>query len=160
MNFAFDLLQAQPPDRLALVELARDGTRREWSFGDVERYSAAMAGAFVRHGLHRGDVAMTLIGNRPEWVFVMMACFRIGAVVLPCTEQLRAKDLRLRLSVTRPTLIVADERNREQIETAAPSCPVMWVGGEDMREESSKSGLPPRAQGASPLRTRPDPEVA
>ncbi len=45
---------------------------------------------------------MTLIGNRPEWVFTMCACFRIGAVVLPCTEQLRAKDLRLRLAVARP----------------------------------------------------------
>ncbi len=103
---------------------------------------------------------MTLIGNRPEWVLAMMACFRIGAVVLPCTEQLRAKDLRLRLSVARPSLIVADERNREQIETAAPSCPVMWVAGEDTQEESSKSGLPPRARGASLLGTRPDPEVA
>ena len=91
MNFAFDLLQTQPPDRLALVELARNGARHEWSFGDVERYSAAMAAAFVRHGLQRGDVAMTLIGNRPEWVFAMMACFRLGAVVLPCTEQLRAR---------------------------------------------------------------------
>ncbi len=160
VNFAFDLLQAQPPDRLALVELARDGARREWSFGDVEQRSAAMTNAFIRHGLGRGDVAMTLIGNRPEWVFAMMACFRIGAIVLPCTEQLRAKDLRLRLSVAQPSLIVADERNREQIEIAAPSCPVMWVGGEETQGESSKSGLPPRARGASLLRTLPDPEVA
>ena len=45
---------------------------------------------------------MTLIGNRPEWVLAMCACFRIGAVVLPCTEQLRAKDLRLRLGGARP----------------------------------------------------------
>ena len=45
---------------------------------------------------------MTLIGNRPEWVLAMVACFRIGAVVLPCTEQLRAKDLRLRLEVGAP----------------------------------------------------------
>ncbi len=37
---------------------------------------------------------MTLIGNRPEWVLAMVACFRIGAVVLPCNEQLRASDLR------------------------------------------------------------------
>ena len=44
---------------------------------------------------------MTLIGNRPEWVLSMVACFRIGAVVLPCTEQLRAKDLRLRIEVAR-----------------------------------------------------------
>ena len=32
----------------------------------------------------------------------MLACFRIGAVVLPCTEQLRAKDLRLRIEVAGP----------------------------------------------------------
>ncbi|HTA96084.1 MAG TPA: AMP-binding protein [Solirubrobacteraceae bacterium] len=165
MNFAFDLLQAQPPDRLALVELAHDGARREWSFGDVERRSAAMAGVFVRHGLRRGDVAMTLIGNRPEWVFAMMGCFRIGAVVLPCTEQLRAKDLRLRLSVASPSLIVADERNREQIEAAAPSCPVMWVGGdeafwpEEIRSgNASQTAMPPRAQGASSFGTLGDAE--
>ncbi len=165
MNFAFDLLQAQPPDQLALVELARDGARREWSFGDVERHSAAMAGVFVRHGLRRGDVAMTLIGNRPEWVFAMMACFRIGAIVLPCTEQLRAKDLRLRLSVARPSLIVADERNREQVEAAASSCPVMWVGGDEgaLTEETrsgsaSQTAMPPRAQGASSFGTLPDAE--
>ncbi len=162
MNFASELLQAQPPDRLALVELAHDGARREWSFGDVERRSAAMASGFVRHGLRRGDVAMTLIGNRPEWVFAMMSCFRIGAVVLPCTEQLRAKDLRLRLSVARPSLIVADERNREQIEAAAPHCPVMWVGGDEaLRAEethggdASQTAMPPRAQGASPFQTPP-----
>ena len=33
---------------------------------------------------------MMLIGNRPEWVLAMVACFRIGAVALPCNEQLRA----------------------------------------------------------------------
>ena len=54
---------------------------------------------------------MTLIGNRPEWVLTMVACFRLGAVVLPCNEQLRAKDLRLRLAAADPKLIVADERN-------------------------------------------------
>ena len=63
---------------------------------------------------------MTLIGNRPEWVLAMLACFRTGAVVLPCTEQLRAKDLRLRIEVARPALIVADERNRAELERAAP----------------------------------------
>jgi acetyl-CoA synthetase len=162
MNFAFDLLQTQPPDRLALVELARDGARREWSFGEIERCSAAMAGSFMGRGLRRGDVAMTLIGNRPEWVFAMMSCFRIGAVVFPCTEQLRAKDLRLRLSVARPSLIVADERNREQIEAAAPSCPVIWVGGDGTRGgDASQTAIPPaRAEGTSLFGTLPNTELA
>ncbi len=63
---------------------------------------------------------MTLIGNRPEWVLTMVACFRIGAVVLPCNEQLRAKDLRLRIAAADPKLIVADERNQHELSGAAP----------------------------------------
>ncbi len=118
VNFVSDVLDRLPPDQLALVELARDGARREWSFGEVSARSARLAGALARRGVGRGDVVMTLIGNRPEWVFTMLACFRLGAVVLPCTEQLRAKDLRLRLAVARPRLVLADERNRAELEAA------------------------------------------
>ncbi|HEY4429004.1 MAG TPA: AMP-binding protein [Solirubrobacteraceae bacterium] len=118
MNFARDLVDRREPHELALLELARDGTRREWSFGEVAGRSARLAGTLQRHGVGRGDVVMTLIGNRPEWVLTMVACFRIGAVVLPCTEQLRAKDLRLRIALTRPSVIVADERNRDELRHA------------------------------------------
>src|SRR5690348_10627305 len=102
MNFAGDVVDQLPASGLGLLELARDGSRREWSFGDVSERSARMAGAFAQRGIGRGDVVMTLIGNRPEWVFAMVACFRLGAVVLPCTEQLRAKDLRLRIDTVHP----------------------------------------------------------
>jgi acyl-coenzyme A synthetase/AMP-(fatty) acid ligase len=130
MNFARDVLDELPPSRLALVELARDGARREWSFGEVSERSARLAGGLTRRGVGRGDVVMTLIGNRPEWVLTMMASLRIGAVVLPATEQLRAKDLRLRIDAARPALIVADERNRAALEAARPDCPVALVPDE------------------------------
>jgi acetyl-CoA synthetase len=71
-----------------------------------------------------------VIGNRPDWVCAMVACFRIGAVVLPCTEQLRPKDLALRLAVVEPALIVADERNRAAVQAAQPSCDVVFVPDE------------------------------
>ena len=130
MNFAGDVVDQLPAD-IALVELARDGARREWSFAEVSERSARLAGTLQRLGIGRGDVVMTLIGNRPEWVFAMVACFRIGAVVLPCTEQLRAKDLRLRLDAVRPSLIVADERNRAELEAAAqPQCRVALIPDE------------------------------
>jgi acyl-coenzyme A synthetase/AMP-(fatty) acid ligase len=132
VNFARDVLQGQPAERLALVELARDGSRREWSFGEVQDRSAWIAGMLAQRGVERGDVVMTLIGNRPEWVLSMMACFRIGAVVLPCTEQSRAKDLRLRLRVARPRGIVADERNRAELRDATPDCPVVFVPDESL----------------------------
>jgi acyl-coenzyme A synthetase/AMP-(fatty) acid ligase len=134
LNFARDVVDAAPPERLALVELARDGARREWSFGEVAERSAKLAGALVASGVSRGDVVMTLIGNRPEWVLAMVACFRIGAVVLPGNEQLRAGDLRLRLEVARPAVVLADERNREALTAAQPSCPLLWTPGGEIGE--------------------------
>ena len=115
MNFARDVLERLDPQHVALVELARDGARRELTFGEVAERSAGLAGALAARGVRRGDVVLTLIGNRPEWVIAMCACFRIGAVVLPCNEQLRAKDLALRLRVARPALIIADERNGPEL---------------------------------------------
>ncbi|HTU84923.1 MAG TPA: AMP-binding protein [Solirubrobacteraceae bacterium] len=131
MNFARDVVDAAPPDRLALVELARDGGRREWSFGEVADRAARLAGAIKdRYGVDRGDVVMTLIGNRPEWVLTMIACFRLGAVALACNEQLRAHDLVQRIAAARPRLIVADERNLDELSAARPDCPVASVPDE------------------------------
>jgi acyl-coenzyme A synthetase/AMP-(fatty) acid ligase len=134
MNLSRDVVDAADPERLAIVELARDGARREWPFGAVADRSARLAGTLVANGIERGDVVLTLVGNRPEWVFTMVACLRIGAVALPCTEQLRAKDLALRLAVAQPKLVVADERNREQLVAAAPACPVLYVPDEALYE--------------------------
>jgi acetyl-CoA synthetase len=131
VNFSREVVESAPPQAPALIELSREGSRREWSFGEVAGRAARLATTFERLGAGRGDVVMTLIGNRPEWVISMLACFRTGAVVLPCTEQLRAKDLRLRIEVARPSLIVADERNRGELERAAPEAPVLLVPDED-----------------------------
>ncbi|MGI8715110.1 MAG: acyl-CoA synthetase [Solirubrobacteraceae bacterium] len=120
MNFSRDVVDAAPPGDRALVELDRDGARREFTFGEVAELSARLAGTLVARGVQRGDVVMTLIGNRPQWVLTMVACFRIGAVALPCNEQLRAKDLRQRLHAARPRLIIADERNAAELSAAAP----------------------------------------
>ncbi len=132
MNFARDVVDAAPADRLALVELSREGGRRTWSFGEVSAASGALAGRLAGLGVGRGDVVMTLIGNRPEWVLAMVACFRIGAVALPCNEQLRARDLRLRLAAASPQAIVADVRNRSELESAQPDCPVLEVPDESL----------------------------
>jgi acyl-coenzyme A synthetase/AMP-(fatty) acid ligase len=126
-NFARDVVDAAPREARALVELARDGSRREWTAGAVADGSARFAGALAARGIGRGDVVLTLIGNRSEWVLALVACFRIGAVALPCTEQLRPKDLRLRLAAARPSLILADERNRATIEAARPDCDVVLL---------------------------------
>ncbi len=127
MNFARDVVEAAPPERLAMVELARDGARREWRFGEVAEQAGLLAAHLGAHGARRGDVVLTLLGNRPEWVLAMVACFRAGYAVLPCTEQLRPKDLRLRLDGHRPALVIADERNRDALEAAGWDGPTVWA---------------------------------
>jgi acyl-coenzyme A synthetase/AMP-(fatty) acid ligase len=118
VNFIRDVVAKRPPAQRALVELARDGSRREWTFAEVVERSERLAATLSARGVDRGDVVMTLIGNRAEWVFSLLACWRIGAVALPCTEQLRAKDLRARIAAARPSLVIADERNRGELEPA------------------------------------------
>jgi acyl-coenzyme A synthetase/AMP-(fatty) acid ligase len=131
-NFASEVVDRLPPNGTAMVELARDGSRREWSNAEVQEKSARLAGTLMRMGVGRGDVVMTVIGNRPEWALAMVACFRLGAVVLPCTEQLRAKDLRLRLQAARPKLVLADERDTGELSAAAPDCPTVTVPDESL----------------------------
>jgi acetyl-CoA synthetase len=132
MNFARDMVDAAPTDRLALVTISAEGERREWTFGQVAERSARLAGTLAARGVRRGDVVMTLVGNRPEWVFAMVASFRLGAVALPCTEQLRAGDLRLRLEAAGPAAIVTDERNLGELARANPDAPILTIPDESL----------------------------
>ncbi|HWH12057.1 MAG TPA: AMP-binding protein [Solirubrobacteraceae bacterium] len=134
MNYARDTVDSADPGRVALVELGRDGTRAEWTFGRVASLSAGLAGTLGELGVGRGERVLTLIGNRPQWVVSMIACWRIGAVAVPCNEQLRAADLRLRLGLARPSVILADERNAVELEAAQPDCPVLWCGDPGLYE--------------------------
>ena len=130
MNFARDVLDAAPPGRRALVTHDAGCGRREWTFGELSARSAALAGALAGRGVGRGQVVMTLIGSRVEWALALVACFRLGAVALPCNEQLRAADLRHRLAVASPVLVICDRRNLAELEDAGPVCPVLVVPDE------------------------------
>ena len=71
MNFARDVVDAADPARPALLAIDGSGERREIAFGELADRSARLAGALAARGVGRGDVVMTLIGNRPEWVYAM-----------------------------------------------------------------------------------------
>jgi len=118
VNFARDVVESADPSATALVALARNGSRATQTFAEVADRSARFAGTLGAHGASRGDVVMTLIGNRPEWVHVLVACWRIGAVAMPCTEQLRPADLRSRIDLVEPRVVVADERNAGSVRAA------------------------------------------
>ncbi len=126
-NFVRDVVAATPSSRPALVTLDAAGVRREWTFGDLLAASAALAGAFAAQGVRRGSVVLTLVGNGIDYAASMLACLRLGAPMLPCSEQLRPKDLAFRVARARPVLVVCHERNRPALDEAAPDCAVLTV---------------------------------
>jgi acetyl-CoA synthetase len=109
VNFIDDVLEGFAAARPALVTISAEGERRVWAFGELIARSAGLSGALAARGVRRGDVVMTLVGNRIEWVLTLLACWRMGAVVLPCNTQLRRADLGHRARVTGAALCVGDE---------------------------------------------------
>ncbi len=115
MNFITDVVERFPFGKPALLAVDASGERRVWHFSEMFAMSAGLSGAMAARGVHREDVVMTLIGSRVEWVLSMLACFRMGAVAMPCNPQLRRKDLELRVEVAKPVLCIGEERYLEQM---------------------------------------------
>jgi acyl-coenzyme A synthetase/AMP-(fatty) acid ligase len=141
VNFARDVVETAPPSRRAMVAIDRSGARREWAMGEVAAGARAVASGLHERGARRGDVVLTLLGNRAEWVLTLVACFRQGLVALPCGEQLRAGDLRRRIAVARPRVVVADERHADVLAAARWDGPTIEVPWETRRP----AGPPPPA---------------
>jgi acyl-coenzyme A synthetase/AMP-(fatty) acid ligase len=102
-------MERSPASRLGIVAIDAEGARRDWYFGELIAQSAGLSGAFAARGVKRGDVVMTLVGNRIEWVLSLLACWRMGAVALPCSTMLRRQDLALRVAAADPKLCVGED---------------------------------------------------
>ena len=139
MNLISDLIEGFPFSKVALVALDRDGRRRDWHFSELYAMSAGLSGAFAARGVRRGDVVMTLVGNRVEWVLALLACWRMGAVALPCNTMLRRADLKLRADVANPALCVGEEDLLSELPEGIPymaMADVQTVLDEDRPQET------------------------
>src|SRR4029077_12925284 len=103
------MMERSPASRLGIVAVDAEGNRRDWHFGELIARSAGLSGAFAARGVRRGDVVMTLLGNRIEWVLSLLACWPMCPVALPCSPQLRRHDIELRAGAAAPALCVAGE---------------------------------------------------
>jgi acyl-coenzyme A synthetase/AMP-(fatty) acid ligase len=150
-NFTRDVLERlarERPRDEALRAVAGDGTVRTFTFEQAAAEAAAAAGGLAAAGVRRGDVVMTLMGARPEWVFALLGAWRLGAVALPGSEQLRAKDISLRLAQARPVLVLASERDMAELEEA-----LRGIEHPPRRHDVDADGLPSGAPAGQPAAT-------
>jgi acyl-coenzyme A synthetase/AMP-(fatty) acid ligase len=128
VNFVEDMMERSPASRLGIVAIDAEGRRRDWHFGELIARSAGLSGAFAARGVRRGDVVMTLAGNRIEWALTLLACWRMGAVALPCSPQLRRHDLELRASAAAPALCVGEEALLDELPDEVQAMTLTEVG--------------------------------
>ena len=139
VNFIEDVLERSPASRLGIVAVDAEGQRRDWYFGELIAQSAGLSGAFAARGVKRGDVVMTLVGNRIEWVLALLACWRMGAVALPCSTMLRRQDLALRVAAADPKLCVGEDSLLAELPDGVATMSMDEVGAaldEDLPQET------------------------
>ena len=127
MNFIEDVMERAPASTLGIVAIDAVGKRREWHYGELIARSAGLSGAMAARGVERGDAVMTLVGSRIEWVLAMLACFRMGAVAMPCNIQLRRKDLEVRVQAANPKLCIGEEHLLGELPGGVPAMTMAQV---------------------------------
>ena len=135
-------MERSKASRLGIVAIDAEGRRRDWHFGELIARSAGLSGAIAARGVGRGDVVMTLVGSRIEWVLAMLACFRMGAIALPCNTQLRRKDLEVRVRAANPKLCIGEENLLGELPDGIPAMTMADVAGaldEDRPQETPAS---------------------
>ncbi len=103
----FDLLAEDHPDETALWVVEADGSDVKLSFAELSLRSQRLAGYLGEAGVQRGDRVLLLLGNCvPLWVS-MLACIRLGAVMIPATTLLTGPDLRDRIERGQVSAVIA-----------------------------------------------------
>jgi acyl-coenzyme A synthetase/AMP-(fatty) acid ligase len=116
-NFARDVVEtlARGSDRAAMLVVGASGERRELSFAEIAAASGRWANLLRSRGVSAGDRIMVLVGKRPEWHAVLLAAMKCGAISIPCSEMLRARDLAFRATHAGAQLIVCERSVEDEI---------------------------------------------
>lgn len=101
-NFALDWIDAIAQDpatgnKPALVIVEQDGTSIRRTFKDLSKRSNQVANWLRGQGVQRGDHMVIMLGNQVELWELMLACIKLGVVMIPTTTMMGPADLRDRV---------------------------------------------------------------
>ncbi len=112
----------QTPGTAAVIWEAEDGLQRCWSYADLDREAAALAGGLTGLSLGVGDVVAICLPMLPETMAAFMACARIGCITLPLFSGFGADAVaqRLVMSGARAVITADATQRRGQVVAMKP----------------------------------------
>ena len=127
-NFAFDVLakKAQGPKKNALICINRSGVHTEnVSYQKLDRFSSRFANALLSLGVAKSDTVLVVLPRWPEWYYTLFGCAKMGAIAMPGTNLLTAKDMEYRINRAEAKVAVVSETHAEAIEKIKGNCPTL-----------------------------------
>lgn len=94
-NFAYDIIDkigSIEHDRRGLLWCNEHGDSREFSYGELSELSDRAANMFMAYGIRKGDKVMTVLKRHWQMWVTAYALEKIGAILIPVTNQLKKKD--------------------------------------------------------------------
>jgi len=126
-NFGFDVVDAwaqSQPQKRALVWCDDHGGEKNLTFADMKRLSNRAANLFVSLGIVKGDRVILFLAQRWQYWPIAVALHKIGAILIPASIQLTAKDVKYRCNAAGVKAVIAIDSAYVfgQIEQALPEC--------------------------------------
>ena len=103
------------------------------SYAELEQKAGRVAAGFARDGLRAGDRIAILCANEPEFVYALLAAFRLGAIAVPINVREQKPELAYVLGQCQARALVFDAGLAERIPPpeALPGLALRYaVGGE------------------------------
>ena len=129
-NFGYDIVDAwaeKEPNKRALLWTNDQGECREFTFGEMKKYTDQTAAYFQSLGIGKGDIVMAILKRRFEFWFTIVALHKIGAIIIPATHLLTKKDLIYRNNAAdiKAIIAVGDDTIIQHINDALPESPTV-----------------------------------
>lgn len=127
-NFAYDIVDRYAkdcPGKRALVWIDDNNDEEIFTFDDISRESKRAAYWLTSKGIKKGDTVMLILRRRYEWWILMPALHRIGAIVIPATDQLLQTDIEYRTNAADVKMIITYNNPNiiGEIEKSMPKSP-------------------------------------
>ncbi len=128
-NFTRDVVEAlaHDPKRQAVTVLGKDGVIEPRTFLQLAERSARWSSLLRERGVRPGDRVLVLVGTNVDWLEIVLACLKVGAVVVPAPVTMSAATLEDRLTTTAARLVVAARAAEPEIVRMAERPHVLYV---------------------------------
>ncbi len=126
-NFAIDVMGkwGSDPKKIAMQWLGQNGEERSITYAHFVARSSRAANAFLALGIKKGDRVLVMLPRIPEWWEAVLGLIKMGAVPIPCTTLLTAKDIQFRAEVAEVQGFITDTEGAIKFDTVRADSPTI-----------------------------------